>query len=300
MASIIPALRDPPAPKAEFDFLLNITARRGIGDSTRAFAAADALITAFQAFGLAVAPESGLRLKTVAVFEEVQAGQVRSWLRFDCEAGDRASQRESDPPTPFLIAAVVRALRWIRNAEEGAGLAGLHADLQRIATESLPHDPEFRPSISAGRLARAVEELVAARRHLLPFDRAEIVLGGERLMFEPAHWLIASPDGAIAVSQEYSTGPVDMLLQVERPDYQGGRTWRFRHGEDVFDAWISDTAFLDRFLGRTIDVRPGDTLHALVDIACRYGPDHVLIDKCYRLVTVKSLRNAEPVMAARD
>ena len=62
-----------------------------------------------------------------------------------------------------------------------------------------------------------------------------------------------------------------MILKVKKPDYLGASMWELRHGEHNWSARIEDDEWLHRFQTRDVDVRPGDSLRALVRTDVRYG-----------------------------
>ncbi len=53
--------------------------------------------------------------------------------------------------------------------------------------------------------------------------------------------------------------------------------WEFRHGTKPFEAKIVDTKWLKDFQTRKWDVRPGDSLRAIVKTTLQYGFDNELV-----------------------
>ena len=59
-----------------------------------------------------------------------------------------------------------------------------------------------------------------------------------------------------------------------------------RMGSKVIRAKILDTSWLDRFHSRTVELKPGDALDALLEITLLYSYDGELVGYRYRILDV--------------
>jgi len=79
------------------------------------------------------------------------------------------------------------------------------------------------------------------------------------------------------LAKEILTSESEMILRVKKPDYLGESMWDMRHGTSIIQVRILDKDWLDKFQNRSIDLRPGDSIRAKVQIANKYDYDGELI-----------------------
>jgi len=78
----------------------------------------------------------------------------------------------------------------------------------------------------------------------------------------------------------------EMILKVKKPDFLGESMWDMRHGTGTIQVRISDKEWLDKFQDRKIDVRPGDSIRAMVKISHKYDYDGELISTQNEVVKI--------------
>ena len=61
-----------------------------------------------------------------------------------------------------------------------------------------------------------------------------------------------------------------MILRIKKPDYIGKSQWIFRHKNVNFRANVKDEKWLEDFQGRDVELRPGDSIKAIVEIETVY------------------------------
>jgi hypothetical protein len=59
---------------------------------------------------------------------------------------------------------------------------------------------------------------------------------------------------------------MQMILKVKKPDYLGESKWEFKHENKTIPMKILDIDWLKAFQNREIDIRPGDSIRAEVQI----------------------------------
>ena len=78
----------------------------------------------------------------------------------------------------------------------------------------------------------------------------------------------------------------EMILKVKKPDYLGESKWDFRHGRRSFPAKIIHKEWLENFQDREIDIRPGDSIRAMVEMTDKYDFNEELIGTDYNILQV--------------
>jgi hypothetical protein len=96
------------------------------------------------------------------------------------------------------------------------------------------------------------------------------------------------------LTRETLSSKSEMILMVKKPDYLGQSQWDFRHGTRPVIAKILDTAWLRQFQTRKVDVRPGDSLRADVEVVVKYGYDNEVVSIQYNIVHIKAVLPGYP------
>ena len=104
-----------------------------------------------------------------------------------------------------------------------------------------------------------------------------------------------SPDNLIdLITKEKLSSTQEMILKVKKPDYLGESMWELRFERKVITAKILDDDWLTSFQSREIDVRPGDSLRATVEVIVKYDYNMEVIGTDYLLHSVKEVIKDEP------
>ncbi|MDL1893628.1 hypothetical protein FBQ87_12195 [Sphingobacteriales bacterium CHB3] len=85
-----------------------------------------------------------------------------------------------------------------------------------------------------------------------------------------------------------------MILKVKKPDYLGESQWDFRHGTKPLSVKIVDSEWLKNFHDRKYDIRPGDSLRAVVVTKVSYGYDNEVVATHYEISEVKEIIRFTP------
>jgi len=80
-----------------------------------------------------------------------------------------------------------------------------------------------------------------------------------------------------------------MILKVKKPDYLGESMWDFKHGDRAIQAKIIDMDWLSDFHLRKYDIRPGDSLRAVLETQIKYGFSGEVIAVHNFIVAVKEI-----------
>lgn len=87
---------------------------------------------------------------------------------------------------------------------------------------------------------------------------------------------------------------VTAILGVKKPDYLGRSKWVFVYDGRSIEAPIKDEKWLQRFQNREIDVRPGDSLCANVEVTTIYGAGSTVLSVRYAVNEVHEVKKEFP------
>ncbi len=279
----------PEPPQA--DFVLTIGFRKGEGNPQRIFQAADAFIRAFQNLDRVLCDSIDVHLEPMLLLEDVEAGSLRIWLKNALTATDDEALKKIDwrPAVGrYLVRAKYIYIEWANDTDpDRASLVGLARRFARIASETdVRHLPAYSPPAVID-LAETAKEIDAAKSFLLEGDSVSYEAVGEPpVTFDLT--VTHSPEQLVdlSIKETVTFPPAPMILTVRRPDYLGSSKWEFRHGRRPLSVRIDDTAWLQQFQSRKIDVRPGDALRCMVCIENSYGHDNELMRESYAITKI--------------
>ena len=88
------------------------------------------------------------------------------------------------------------------------------------------------------------------------------------------------------MTKEQLSNESTMILKVKKPDYLGNSMWEFKHGNKTIPAKITHDDWVLKFQKRQVDLRPGDSIKARVNVIVKYGHDNNLIGTVYEITEV--------------
>lgn len=290
-AEVTITTRRPEAPQADFAFEIDF--KRGEGSPSRVFSAINDFIRGCERLDAELANAIDANIETVMLLEDIEAGSIKVWLRNALHATEDDALKTLDwrPLVgKYLVKAKYAVIRWIDNDAVPRSLPALAREIQAIATETdVKHLPDYRaPSPKA--LLDAVRDFQHVKDQLVAGDRATYIdRDGDRAEMNLSLRLNVDDIEAMAVKETVTFPVAPMILAVKKPDYLGDSKWDLRHGKRAISAKIEDEAWLKRFQGREIDVRPGDALRCNVRIEHLYGHDNELLTEKYTIVHVDDI-----------
>ena len=257
-------------------FCLKIDYQVGSEDPGRVFRSMASLISSFTALDRVLEGSVGVAVTPSLLLEDIQTGSLRTWLRNRLEEVPDDAVKELSWKKivgSYLVRGKRRLMQVLSEKpeiESREDIARIQAAVLEVAEKTgvtqlpvyTPPDPE--------RLIRAASDVGAALGELSSADRASYIS-------EEGEVAIRGASGAtrdrieFLLTREVVSSTVEMLLKVKKPDYLGVSMWELRHGEHPVAARIEDLDWLRRFQARELDVRPGDSLRALVRTEVRYG-----------------------------
>jgi hypothetical protein len=155
------------------------------------------------------------------------------------------------------------------------------------------HIPSYSP-VDRQKLLPDLIKVHSALSYLSVKDKATYVSpqDGEIVMNAEFNIIPETIDELLTRVALKSTG--EMILAVKRPDYLGESQWEFRHGTHPITAKIHDDEWLKKFQARQIDVRPGDSLRAVVETVVNYGYYNEVVSTHHNVLEIKEVLPANP------
>jgi hypothetical protein len=289
--AVLTLTEKPPAPP-KADFAFEIDFQKGSGSASRVFSATHEFIKACERLDHELVQCIDTNIETVLILEDIQAGSIKTWLRNALDATDDDALKTLDwKPLvgKYLVRAKYAVLSWIDNESVPRSLPELRQEIQKIAAETdVRYLPDYTaPSPTA--LMNAVRDFQAVKEVLADGDRARFLTHDGDIEMNLAVRFPIEDIEALAVARTIESPESQMILAVKRPDYLGTSKWELRHGRKTIAAKIEDTAWLDRFQRRQVEVRPGDALQCMVKVESLYGFDNELMVERYTIVEVMNV-----------
>lgn len=277
-------------PKADFAIVIDFA--RNEARPQRIFQAADALISAFQAFDRTLVRSIDSNIEPIMILEYVEAGSLKIWLRNVLKVSDEQAIKKLDwkPQVgKYLVRAKYVLLDFVNHrieVDDTRRLVQLRQDLNRLAEETdVRHLPDYAP-VSASDLITSVTSISDAKSHLSRNDGLRLTSDeGEKSFDMEIEWAPEAMKG-LFVKETIKQPPFEMILLVKKPDYIGNSKWEFRHGRTRLFAKIDHDDWLKKFQARQVDVRPGDSLRCRVEQEIQYGYDNEVIGEIFAVIQI--------------
>ena len=121
--------------------------------------------------------------------------------------------------------------------------------------------------ITRKQIISAIRVYEQVKRNLAEGDEALVdILNKKPITIDQSSRFSLEDLQEMATETTHTTVVDSMILTVRKPGYLGETMWDFKHGKKPISAKIEDTAWLEEFQGRKVDVRPQDSLDCRVRI----------------------------------
>lgn len=283
--------------KADFGIFIDYDTQ---GSPTKALRAFSNIIEAFERLDKDLVGSIDSQIKPVTVLEDLEVGSIKGWLKNRLDSVDDDALKELNwkkAVGAYLVKAKYAVVHFLEDKTEittREQVMGLEAELYRLAEETeVKRFPIYKPI--------ETKKLIGNLKNIS--ESVKVIEGGQA-RFEylaenkSANFnleIAISPDNLIdLITKERISSTQDMILKVKKPDYLGDSMWELRHEKKVIAAKILDEDWLLSFQGREIDVRPGDSLRAKVEVVVKYDYNMEVIGSDYLLHEVKEVIKDEP------
>lgn len=273
------------------EYVVKIEFQRRSERPTRVFRAMAEIIDALYKIDVDLAYSFMIKIEPILILDDIEAGSLRARLSTILKAVDDDALRELDYKKivgGFLVRAKHRILKFLEDKKEISSVEQvreLENELLLTAKEASINILAIYSPIPMQILLEDLLRLSSATTHLSPQDTAcYISYDGE---VKINHAFVMSLEGIQKLlTKETLISQSEMILRVKKPDYLGLSMWDVQYKGRTIPVKILDLEWLRKFQSREVDVRPGDSLRALVVTEVKYGYDNNVIAEYYTVVKV--------------
>jgi len=274
------------------DYCIEIQFEKGSKDPTRVFRAMQELIETFHEFDSSLVKLIDSNIEPVLILEDIETGSIKSWLSNLLGAVDDNALKNLDwkPAVgKYLVNAKYYAIDFLNgktHISSAFEVKQLENKIYEIAKET---DVKWLPvyeKIPTIKLLHSLERISSSLSNLQKSDKASYLISDdEKVSFNLEFKLVPESIDDLVTKDKIASKAV-MILKVKKPDYLGESKWDFRHGGRSFPAKVIHREWLESFQNREIDIRPGDSVRAKVEIINKYDFDGELISTDYNILQV--------------
>ena len=261
-------------------------------DPQRIFKSLSELITALQEidriFLQAIDPDFEAEL----LLGDVEIGSIRTILKTFIKSLPDEGLLSLDYKRvlgQYLVNCKYVLLKWLDGKYVVNGRTDLNVVIGELFKEatsvSVTQIPAPTP-VPAHPLVKAIQKIHNSLNYLHVGDSIEFVSNRGNVPFNKA--LQTENLDTLLIEQSESYNNI-MILKVKMPDYLGDRMWEFKYDAHVIQAKIAHFEWLNQFQQGNIELVPGDSLRAEVDIIVDYGFDKEVMHKHYTVKRIISV-----------
>ena len=239
-------MRRPAPPQADFAFCIDF--KRGEGNASRVFTATHEFIQACERLDRELISSIDTSIETVMVLEDIEAGSLKTWLRYALTVADDEFLKNLDWKAlvgKFLVKCKYVILQWINDDSKPRNVSVLSQEIQKLASETdVRHIDDYMP-VSPPALFSAVRDFEGVKNHLVEGDKASVITpDGEDIDFNLAVRIDVEEIEALATKETQVHTVPNMSLIVRKPDYLGSSMWGLRLQGKAILARIEDGKWL--------------------------------------------------------
>lgn len=273
------------------DFAIEVDFKKGSETPSRVFRTISEMIEAFESFDRDLIQSIDVKIEPVMLLEDIESGSVRTWLTYIFKGIDDDALKNLDWKKAigaYLVKAKYFVIKFLENKthiSDRTEIFDLERELLAIAQETdIKHIPTYAP-IPRPKLIGSLETLSAAAHHLREGDKLYYTSPEGKIPFNLSFGIV--PDAIEdLLTKEIITSTMEMILKVKKPDYLGESMWEFKYEQKTIPVKISHIEWLRRFQNREKDIRPGDSIRALVEIKTKYDYDNEVVGTHYDIMEV--------------
>lgn len=252
------------------------------GDPSRVFRSMAMLIEAICEIEKDLASTISTQICPVQVLQEVETGSVKAWIRTIINQVDDDALKNLDwKPLigQFLVKAKKTILKWLSEhdrVEDSKALIPLEAELQRLAENTDVLRLPAYASIPRRRLLADFKTISECTSILIENDNFVVMNDSESIPINKG-FQISSEKIEELLTDRIERDTTTLTLLVKKPDYLGMSMWILIYEDHSIEAKILDEDWLGRFHSRQVDIRPGDSIRADVEMTIRKAKDGSII-----------------------
>jgi hypothetical protein len=265
-----------PVKPDDADFGITVDFVRGQPDPVQIYGGLAELLKGFTELDHVLLDALDPDLEPIMVIEDVEAESITTWIRGKLESADDEVIKSGDwkrAVGKFALKAKYRVLEYLdkrADKEEFDRLTTLQSDLEKLARSAENRAIPVRVSIPLPDPVGPLDRIQEAKDLLANADRIIVKsdLGTHEINLEATK----KPSDFLPLSEpELTSGEMEMVLLVKKPDYLGESLWEFRHGNTPVHAHILDSGWLSDFQSGEVVITPGDA--PVCRVSYGYGYD---------------------------
>lgn len=262
--------------KIDYDFYIKIDFEKSSRDPSRIFSTMSSLIETFQAIDSEFAKSIDSKINSVLLLEDVESGSLKSFFKSFLESVDDNALKAGDWKKivgAYLLKVKYKLLAFLEDKDKidnRIQIEGLQSELLQLAEETDVRGlPGYAPIpvekllFSIGKLSNSVKFL--NNKDIVKYSSDEGTVSINK------NFNYDSETVEDLLTKETLSNRNEMILKVKKPDYLGESMWDFKHGDRAIQAKIIDMDWLSDFHLRKYDIRPGDSLRAVLETQIKYG-----------------------------
>lgn len=279
-------------------FCIEISYRKESEKPSRVFRSMSELIDSCQEIDRSLVTSIDVNIEPVLILEDIETSSIRVWLRnlLKLIPDDAAYNLDWKPIVgQYLLKAKWAMINFlekkttISNVDE---IKPLEDEIYKLAEKTKVRWMPAYTRISPRQLLDGMQKLSQSLSYLTEGDTAKYIMPDEPEAEFNITFSIAPENIEDLLAKETLTSESEMILKVKKPDYLGESMWDMRHGTSIIQVRILDKNWLDKFQARRIDLRPGDSIRAKVQISNKYDADGELISTRYNAVEILEIIQA--------
>lgn len=272
-------------------FCISIDFKKDSEDPTRIFRALTELINNFHIFDKDILCSIDSNIIPVVLLEDIESGSVKTWLKYKIESVDDEVLKSGDWKKIiglYLVKAKYFLIKFLEDKTEitdRSQIEDLKKQLFDLAKESdIRRIPTYSP-VPYNILVKNLKNITDSASILHSEDKLIYIAHDKSVPFNLSFKI--SPEAVEdLLTKETITSKVEMIIKVKKPDYLGDSMWDFKHEAKTFSAKIMDEQWLDDFQSRNFDIRPGDSIRAMMEIMTKYSFENEVISMRYKVLKV--------------
>lgn len=273
------------------DFCIEVDFKKDSPNPSRVFRTITNLIDTFESLDEKLVHSISGEIKPILLLENVESGSIKTWLKQILQEVDDEALKNLDwkPQVgKYLVRAKYLFIDFIEKnttITDRADIVELRRKLLGAAEDTqVLRIPVYTPLPDA-EIANTLRELSSAVEPLQPGDSVKYLTNNEQATFN-LEFHVSPETIEDLLTEETITSRNEMILKVKKPDFLGESMWTFKHETRTIEAKILDVEWLRKFQMREEEIRPGDSLRALVEIDAKYGFDAEVIAIHYRVTKI--------------
>jgi hypothetical protein len=270
------------------DFCIEIDFKKESEAPSRVFRALSDLIDAFHDFDLDLVQSIDSKIEPIILLEDIEAGSLKTWLQYVLNMIDDDALKHLDWK-PAVGRYLVKAKYYVINFMDGKTEITDRKEIEELnkALLSLAQDtdvmriPAYSP-LPPQKLLENMARITSATVNLIEGDKIKYSTREETTPFNLS-FRVVPEDIEELITKETIESNIEMILKVKKPDYLGDSKWEFKYENKTIPMKVLDVDWLTEFQDRKIDVRPGDSIRAKVQITAKYGYDLNVVSTHYNI-----------------